>query len=341
MTRALESEGPAVGRRPMVAAVAAVLVCLGLVALPGQASAKAAALSSATVSPRTGTTATTFVFSVHYAGTATPISITARVAATTVTLTRISGSVTNGTWRGSRRLPIGTFGVTFVADLHGSNDPTLAAGQVKVTAAPTPTPRPTPTPQPTPAPKPSSAPPPATPRPTPKPTATSSPTAAHSAAPSPTAPSTPTAIGGAAESSPSPTAVAVASTAGNQTGSLLLAALLGVLVIVGVGGIALLAGRRRAEEEPPDGPPVALVPARPGPVSPGSGTPAPVTPAPVITKAEAAAFAARVAPPPPAAEPPTQPKGAWDAFGDIDDRPIGTVDRLPPGDYQRRPHGEG
>jgi hypothetical protein len=108
----------------------------------------------------------------------------------------------------------------------------------------------------------------------------------------------------------------------DQTGSLLLATLLGVLVVAGVGGIALLAGRRRAEEEPA-GPALA---------------PEATSPSPVVTdEAATAAFAARVNPPPSTPEPAPRP-ASWEAYADINDRPIGTVDELPPGDYQRRPH---
>src|SRR5437016_13857517 len=68
-------------------------------------------LSGASVSPRSGTTATTFVFSVHYAG-KTASSVVAHVGTLIVALSRVSATASNETWRGSRRLPVGTRSVT-------------------------------------------------------------------------------------------------------------------------------------------------------------------------------------------------------------------------------------
>ena len=63
-------------------------------------------------------------------------------------------------------------------------------------------------------------------------------------------------MGGATE--PSPSAGAGSRAASDDAGRILPAVLLGLFVILGVGGIALLTGRRQAEERPvpePDGSP--------------------------------------------------------------------------------------
>src|SRR5438876_3112818 len=158
-------------------------------------------LSSAVVSPRTGTTATLFVFSVHYAG-KPATSVVARVGTLTVALSLVSGTSSNGTWRGSRRLPAGTRSMTFSATAVGKVAD-LPAGQVTVTAPPTPTPVPTP--------KPTPKPPAASPRPSagatrsPASSPVRSPRASPSArAPAGGPPSTPTAVGGATQPSSSP-----------------------------------------------------------------------------------------------------------------------------------------
>jgi hypothetical protein len=300
-----------------IASATAVAIAIGA---PPMVAAQAS-LTNASVSPRSGTTATLYTFTVVSSGKPAPNRVQVRLTGPAPAITfDLSGPAPgqNGTWRGTRRITTpGRWSVTFF-----TSKTSVGGGSIAVSAAPQPTPRPTPTPRPAPQQTPGP-----TPRPTAKPTASPTAQSVASAGASATPPSTPIAIGGATETSPSPTAAAIASTAGNQTGSLLLAVLLGVLVLVGVGGIALLAGRRRAEEEP-----MARRSVRP-PFRP---------PAPVVPDREIAAFAARVAPaPPPESEPTPQPRGAWDAYADIDDRPIGTVDQLPPGDYQRRPHGEG
>src|SRR5207245_2517905 len=64
----------------------------------------------------------------------------------------------------------------------------------------------------------------------------------------PTPPATPLAVGGATE--PSPSAAAGSRAASDDAGRILPAVLLGLFVILGVGGIALLTGRRQAEERP-------------------------------------------------------------------------------------------
>ena len=325
-------------RRVLTAAavLAFALAVLAHGAYPEEAAAATDVFTSVSVSPTRGTTTTTFVFSATYSGSNGALngaaSVRARAGALTVQLTRRSGNANQGTWQAPpRTLPIGTR--TFIFEALNKQGTVIASrsfGPVTVTALPTPTPSPTPKPTPKPTSRPTVAP---TSRPTATPgtTAGATPTSAATGTPGSSAspPSTPTAIGGATETSPSPSGAAVGGTATERNGSLLLAALLGVLVIVGVGGIALLAGRRRAEEEPADGRPLT-----PGPAS-VSAAPAPV----LVDEQATAAFTARLASAePPSAEPPQQPPGAWDAYADIDDRPIGTVDELPPGDYQRRPN---
>jgi hypothetical protein len=262
-------------------------------------------LSGATVSPRTGSTATTFVFSVHYTGKPAN-SVVAHVGTLTVALSKVSGTAANGTWRGSRRLPVGTRSVTFSATAIG-NVADLPAGQVTVKATPTPTPAPTARPTPKP---PVATPRPTTPRPTAKATSTPSRSAKASGIPSAsraTPPATPVAVGGATEPSPSAGAGSLAS---DDEGRILPAVLLGLFVILGVGGIALLTGRRQAEERPmppPDG----------SPNEPPD--PAFVRRAAAVGAAEGTADAGR----------PRQ-RAAWEVYSSLENQPLGTVDEMLP-----------
>jgi hypothetical protein len=128
-------------------------------------------LSNAKASPPSGTTATTFIFTVDYEGAAA--SVTLSIADRTVPMTVISGTSSNGTFGGSTRLPVGSWQVTFRAVAqgrdHGLSGPTVT---VTSTATPRPTTALTPTPPPTPIP--TQAPPPITATPL-APTATPSP----------------------------------------------------------------------------------------------------------------------------------------------------------------------
>src|SRR5947208_1733091 len=153
-------------------------------------------LSSAVVSPRTGTTATLFVFSVHYAG-KPATSVVARVGTLTVALSLVSGTSSTGT-----------------------------------------------------------------------------------------------AAGGAAD----------------QSGPLLPAIVLGLFVILGVGGIALLTGRRQAEERP----------------SPESHGPPDAPPSPAFVRRAAATGAAG------ADTARSRPRAAWEAYSSLENQPLGSVDELPP-----------
>jgi hypothetical protein len=298
----------------------AVCVLAASILLAGAPVVAAGNTVTGTVAPRSGTTATKFAFTARYIGVNGASTVIARLAGNplTITLTRTFGNNKAGTWTGARSLPLGSWLVQFEA--RSQNNRLLSRSSFgPVTVVAQPKPAPTATPKPAPTPRPTTRP---TTKATASPAASVTPTASGTGGPSESPPSTPTAIGGATEPSASPFVLAAGgSSPKDQSGSLLLATLLGVLVVAGVGGIALLAGRRRAEEEP------------------ASPVPAPeaTSPSPVVADEAAAAFAARVNPPPSTPEPAPRP-ASWEAYADINDRPIGTVDELPPGDYQRRPH---
>lgn len=179
-------------------------------------------LSSGTVSPGSGTTATTFTFSVVYTSNAgcSPTRIVAVIGGVTdLVLTRTTGSVATGaTYRGTRTLPLGQrrYGFSVTAG-SGKGEQTftlttVAPAIIVVTAPPTPTPKPTPTPTPrptatprptpTPTPRPTATPRP-TPTPTPTPTATPTPTPTATPRTTPTPTPTPTAT---PRTTPTPTA---------------------------------------------------------------------------------------------------------------------------------------
>ena len=131
-------------------------------------------LRNGSVTPPLGTTQTSFAFSVDYVTTSAQqaaSSVTAIVGPASIGLALTAGTTTDGTWTGSSTLPAGTWQVTFVAEIQGS-DPTLIGPTVIVIGpAPTATPTPVPTPPPTatpptPTPTPTAAPTPNPPRPT-------------------------------------------------------------------------------------------------------------------------------------------------------------------------------
>src|SRR5204863_5254436 len=122
----------------------------------------------------------------------------AHVGTIAMGLSLASGTTSKGTWRGSRHLPAGTRSVTFSATSVG-NVADLPAGQMTVSAAPTPTPRPTPKPIATP--RPSSQ---ATRAPTAQPRRSPGASSSAAATGSGKPPSTPTAVGGATQPSSSP-----------------------------------------------------------------------------------------------------------------------------------------
>jgi hypothetical protein len=129
------------------------------------------------VVPTSGTTRTTIAFSVRYESKLgnRPTSVTATVGNVVVPLSLTSGTRANGRYRGTTKLPVGTWSVLFQASAQG-NDPSLDGPNVRITRAPAPTPKPTPKP---------------TPRPTPQPTAAPTQGPAPTAAPQTTEPRTP------------------------------------------------------------------------------------------------------------------------------------------------------
>jgi hypothetical protein len=310
-----------------VAAVAALLL------IPATA-AGATSLSNPQVSPRSVVQGDVVTFSVVTTGKA---NVTVQVelahsgAATIVRdLSVVSRTGNATTWRfQSSAIPAGSWSVTFAV---AGTTTTLPAGTLTVSPPPTPAPTPTtkPTPTPTPTPRPATTPsPPSTPRPTPANTSTpdTSPPAGSSAGAivspgssggSATAGSTSPGVAaqaGARSPSPSGATAGSGATTGSggedRTGQLLLSVLLGLFVIGGVAGIAILTARRRAEDEPaPAAAPSAttFVAAR--------GTP------------DTTAFRQRatMAPPPPA----ERKRAGWEVYSALEDEPIGTVDDLAP-----------
>jgi hypothetical protein len=165
-------------RRWSVASAVAVLFVAAVVSPVGAATT----LSNPEAVPAAGTTATTFVLSVHVVATADPVSVTAEVSdGSVVGLSLSGGSARNGTYSGSTSLPVGTWAVTFRFDGHGvgSNDATmdLPTPIVVIPGGPPPTPAPTPPPTPVP--------------PTPTPAATPRPTVGQTSTPRPTPRATP------------------------------------------------------------------------------------------------------------------------------------------------------
>ncbi len=102
-------------------------------------------LSAGTVSPGSGTTTTSFVFSVRYdgGGKFKASAVCASVAGKTLTLGLASGTALLGTYRGVSRLPAGSWTVTFSASTSQGPAPSSLAGPSVSVAGPTPTPLPT------------------------------------------------------------------------------------------------------------------------------------------------------------------------------------------------------
>jgi hypothetical protein len=100
------------------------------------------ALSSAAVSPTSGSTSTLFVFTVRYVSkagnAATGVSVT--VAGRTLPMSRISGTATDGTFRAAGTLPAGSWPTTFSARAAHGPQPSLAGPNVTVVAPATPAP---------------------------------------------------------------------------------------------------------------------------------------------------------------------------------------------------------
>ena len=214
---------PLVTERPRARLLAAsVLLFAGFALRMVVASPVAAAneLTNGSVTPALGTTQTSFAFSVDYQ-TSSPqqaaSSVTVIVGPASVGLALTAGTATNGTWTGQSTLPAGTWQVTFVADIQGS-DPTLVGPTVVVVGpVPTPTPSPVPTPTPTatppPPPTPTAVPTPSPPGPTAAPNPTFGPPL-PSAAPTPSGSATPTPSASRSSSArPTPSASASATDA--------------------------------------------------------------------------------------------------------------------------------
>lgn len=150
----------------------ALVAAIAVLVTPAQMLAAGNVLSNGSVTPTSGTVATTFAFAVDYASGQgfAATAVWAEVAGTTVTLALVSGSADDGTFSGSSSLPAGSWPVTFRADAVQGSDPTLAGPTLTVidpNATPPPTSTPRPTPRPSPTPRPTAAP---TVRPPPPPT---------------------------------------------------------------------------------------------------------------------------------------------------------------------------
>ena len=155
-----------------VFAAALLVLCLTSAPTPARA---ASVLSDGSVTPVSGTTATTFTFSVHYTSTDSPTrpaqAVWAQVGGVTVALAKVSGSAHDGTWQGTATLPAGTRQVTFHATTSSDPQPEPLPGPMITVTEPPPTPTPSPTPRPTaaPTPRPPAPPPPTNPPPAPLP----------------------------------------------------------------------------------------------------------------------------------------------------------------------------
>jgi hypothetical protein len=266
--------------------------CLAVLASPVMS---ASGLQKGSVTPRSGTTATTFTFRVEAAAGKPPSSVTARLTRAGGGTRTVALSHAGKTWTGSSRVTTtGTWTVTFVATPTG----TTTGGTITVSPAPTPRPTPVATPPPPAAtPRATAA---ATRRPTASPARSSRSTAATASG---RPPSTPTAVGGATQPSSAPGAAA-GGTGGS--GPLLPAIVLGLFVILGVGGIALLTGRREAEERPSPAP---------------GGLPPENPPDPDFVRRAASVGAADGEAKPARA----RPRAAWEMDSALDNQPLGTA----------------
>ncbi|HEX6655166.1 MAG TPA: hypothetical protein VF153_03035 [Candidatus Limnocylindria bacterium] len=323
------------GRAALAAAAGAVLagsVLLGLrapvvAAPPNQ-------LLNPSVSPLGGNTGTTFAFAVTFESGQgnTPTSVTAVAGNVVIPLTRISGTPSNGRYRGTAKLPAGNWAVIFQATAKG-NDPNVGGPSLSVNATPTPKPTPKPTPRPTPKP---------TPKPTPRPTHANPtqappPSPPHSNAPASAKPgrpsqkprATPSATASARASAvvggdvqtptptPTPTASPTAKLAAGRSAvgtSPLITVVVGSLVAIGVLALAVMsivlaAGRRRRRDN--------RLELRPEEALQGGG----VIPGAAIRAAG-----------------PRQPT-LWERDWALDQAPIGSVEYQPPTD-EPAPDGE-
>ncbi len=119
-----------------------ILVLAILAALLGAPSSVFAArnsLSAPSVTPATGTTATTYTFRISYDG-FPAIGVRVAVAGRSIGLSLVSGSTSHGAWSASARLPAGTWSTSFGAEVERGNAPILAGPQIIVRAVATATP---------------------------------------------------------------------------------------------------------------------------------------------------------------------------------------------------------
>ena len=91
-------------------------------------------LSNANVTPGSGTTNTTFTFAVTYRSAQgnEPTSVSAVAGNVVIPLNLVSGTPSNGRYRGRAKLPQGSWSVSYLATARG-NDPSLNGPTVTVT----------------------------------------------------------------------------------------------------------------------------------------------------------------------------------------------------------------
>ena len=285
--------------------VAAAVLWLAVVA-PGPVAGASNALTAGKVMPATGTTETSFAFSVTYTSPQgfPATRVVARTASRTVELVLFSGSAADGAWRGTSRLPAGSWPVTFEATAAQGKNPTLAGPTVTVTAVPATTP-PTATPRATAAPAP--------PTPTPAvPAAAAPPTPApQPVVPAPAGSSAPGLVSPSAQASPSGAASPASPGAGGG-------------VVVGTPGGAVTPAARA--DEVADGPPWTLLMVAAAVIALIAG----IWLLGLVGRRRRSRGGptSEVPPVPPvvvAAAPAARPLAEWE-LASLDDEPIGTVD---------------
>ena len=176
---------PRAGAAPVariLTAIIALAVLLAMLAMPAAADPGPVRLSTPSVSPRGGTTATTFKFTISYrhrAG-AAPARVRVVVGGTAYTMVAGGDRWKRGvTFTVATTLPAGSHAIRFVAVDPDGNEDTIADGKVNVARPSAPKPQATPAPRQTAAPK---------PRATPVPAAVVNPTPAPDAVPDPATP---------------------------------------------------------------------------------------------------------------------------------------------------------
>jgi hypothetical protein len=147
MTAGQDRRGRDRALRLQAAGGAALIVVLLLGYTRPSTAAQPNQLLNPAVDPANGKTSTTMVFSVRFESAQgnAPTSVTAVVGNVVVPLTLASGTAANGRYRGSSKLPAGTWQVLFQASAQG-NDPSLDGPEIRISPAATPTPKPTPRP---------------------------------------------------------------------------------------------------------------------------------------------------------------------------------------------------